>query len=141
MNLFRAWVHRCQQQCQGDDWTREAPSFGGRRWSIGSEKMIRYTCDLCKRELDPESDLRYVVKIEVFAAFDPPSAVDEEGDRDHLQEVQEMLERLEKIDDSHLSEDVYQQVRLDLCPECRRQFLKLLLKREAARSTYGFSNN
>ena len=104
--------------------------------------MIRYTCDLCKRELDPESDLRYVVKIEVFAAFDPPSGIDEEGDRDHLQEIQEMLERLASADDSQIGEEVYQQVRLDLCPECRRQFLKLLVsRREAARATYGFSNN
>ena len=104
--------------------------------------MIRYTCDLCKRELDPESDLRYVVKIEIFAAFDPPSCVDEEGDRDHLQEIQEMLERLENADDGQVSEDVYQQVRLDLCPECRRQFAKLLvLRREAARATSVFSNN
>jgi hypothetical protein len=53
-----------------------------------------------------------------------------------------MLERLASADDSQIGEEVYQQVRLDLCPECRRQFLKLLLsRREAARATYGFSNN
>ena len=33
--------------------------------------MIRYSCDLCKRDLNPDEELRYVVKIEVFAAFDP----------------------------------------------------------------------
>ena len=31
--------------------------------------MIRYTCDLCKRDLDPQNDLRYVVKIEMAAVF------------------------------------------------------------------------
>ena len=33
--------------------------------------MLRYRCDLCHRDLDPEEDLRYVVKMEVYAAFDP----------------------------------------------------------------------
>ena len=36
--------------------------------------MIRYSCDLCKRKLDSKNDLRYVVKMEVYAAFDPASA-------------------------------------------------------------------
>jgi len=45
--------------------------------------MIRFTCDLCKREIDPEEDLRYVVKIEIYASLDP--MVLEEDDRDHLQ--------------------------------------------------------
>ena len=54
--------------------------------------MIHYSCDCCKRVLDPE-DLRYVVKMEVYAAFDP-SAMDElDDDRDHLQEIQEILQR------------------------------------------------
>ena len=39
--------------------------------STRSRSMIRYSCDLCKRDLDPEDDLRYVVKMEVYAAFDP----------------------------------------------------------------------
>ena len=28
--------------------------------------MIRYSCDLCKRSLDSEHDLRYVVKMEIL---------------------------------------------------------------------------
>ena len=34
--------------------------------------MIRYACDCCKRELDPDMDVRYVVKLEVYPSFDPP---------------------------------------------------------------------
>ena len=86
--------------------------------------MIRYSCDLCKRDLDPEDDLRYVVKMEVYAAFDPAAANEDEDDRDHLQEIQDMLERLEDADDDQIGDDVYQQLRFDLCPECRKKFLK-----------------
>ena len=101
--------------------------------------MIRYSCDLCGRELDPESDLRYKVVVEVYAAFDPITTEDED-DRDHLQEVQEMIERLEDSQSEEISEDVYQQMRFDLCPECRRKFIKSPLGRKVAK-VCNFSQN
>lgn len=100
--------------------------------------MIRYVCDLCKRDLDPE-DLRYVVKMEVSAAMDPVS-IEEDGDRDHLQEIQEVLERLDDAEDDQIGDDVYQQLRFDLCPECRRKFLRNPLGRESL-SILDFSEN
>lgn len=92
--------------------------------------MIRYSCDMCKRDLDPEEDLRYVVKIEVYAAFDP--IVVEDDDRDHLEEIQDILERLEDDESEQIGDDVYEQMRFDLCPECRKKFLKNPLAREGA---------
>ena len=100
--------------------------------------MIRFTCDLCKREIDPEGDLRYVVKIEIYASLDP--MVLEEDDRDHLQEIQDILERSEDLDSDQIGDDVYQQLRFDLCPECRRRFLKNPLGRENAK-ILNFSEN
>ncbi len=102
--------------------------------------MIRYSCDLCKRDLDPEEDLHYVVKMEVYAAFDPTVADEEDDDRDHLQEIQDILERLEDTDNEQIGEEVYQQMRFDLCPECRKKFIKNPLGRETAK-VFGFSNN
>jgi len=101
--------------------------------------MIRYSCDLCKRDLDPAEDLRYVVKIEVYAAFDPV-ATEEEDDRDHLQEIQDILERRDDSESEYVGDDVYQQLRFDLCPECRRRFIKSPLGREAVKAV-GFSEN
>jgi hypothetical protein len=103
--------------------------------------MIRYSCDLCKRELDPEEDLRYVVKIEVYAAFDPTATCDDDNDRDHLQEIQDIIECLDDADDDQIGEDVYQQLRFDLCPECRKKFLQNPLARETAAKAFGFSSN
>jgi hypothetical protein len=102
--------------------------------------MIHYTCDLCRRDLDPDIDLRYVVKMEVYAAFDPSANDEEDDDRDHLQEIQDILERLEDADADRVGEDVYQQLRFDLCPECRKRFVKNPLGREAAKA-FGFSEN
>ena len=107
----------------------------------GAGIMIRYSCDLCKRELDPQDDLRYVVKMEVYAAFDPSTTDDgDESDRDHLEEIQDILERMEDSSNDQIGDDVYQQLRFDLCPECRRKFLKNPLGREAAKA-FGFSSN
>lgn len=103
--------------------------------------MIRYSCDVCKRNLNPESDLRYVVKMEIIAALDPEVSEDAE-DRDHLQEIQDILERMEDADDDRIGQDVYQQLRFDLCPECRRKFMRNPLGREAVKAkAVGFSKN
>lgn len=103
--------------------------------------MIRYSCDLCKREIDAEEDLRYVVKMEVYAAFDPAASDEEDDDdRDHLQEIQDILERLEDTESDQICDEVYQQLRFDLCPECRKKFIKNPLARETTR-VFGFSQN
>jgi hypothetical protein len=94
--------------------------------------MIHYTCDLCKRPLDPTRDLRYVVRIEISAAFDPV-VNEEEDDRDYLEEIQDMLEHLEHDPNTEISEEVYQELRFDLCPECRKRFCKNPLGKPAAK--------
>ena len=93
--------------------------------------MIHYSCDLCKRLIDAEDDLRYVVKIEVYAALDPVEVDTNGDDRDHLQEMQDILQRMEEEGSDEVGEDVYQQLRFDLCPECRKKFVKNPLGREA----------
>ena len=78
--------------------------------------MVHYSCDLCQRKLDPDEDIRYVVKIEISAAFDP-SVGNEEDDRDDLEEIQSLLEQLERNDADRIGEDVHQELHFDLCPE------------------------
>lgn len=102
--------------------------------------MIRYVCDLCKREMDPDEDLHYVVKMEIYAAFDPNVTQEQDDDRDHLQEIQDILERLEQSDSEQVGEDVYQKLRFDLCPECRKKFLRNPLGRETVKAL-DFSKN
>src|SRR5262245_42938059 len=98
--------------------------------------MLHYTCDLCKRELEAD-DLRYVVKFELFAALDPAESDELEDDRDHLLEVQDLLEGL---DDDRVGDDVYKQAQYDLCPQCARKVRRNPLGRDLAKQVE-FSSN
>jgi hypothetical protein len=100
--------------------------------------MVHHSCDLCKRLIDPEDDLRYVVKIEVYAALDPVD-VAADDDRDNLLEMHEILERMDDTESDAVGDDVYQTLRFDLCRDCRRRFLRNPLGRESKK--FNFSTN
>jgi len=102
--------------------------------------MIHYSCDRCKRNMNPDSDLRYVVKLEIHAAMDPADAEEIDDDRDYLLEIQDILERLEDEEDDAIGEDVYQKRRFDLCPDCFRAYSKNPLGREVP-AQISFSQN
>ena len=101
--------------------------------------MIHYTCDCCKRTIDPENELRYIVRLEVYASLDP---VEDEltSERDHLQEIQDILERLDDVHDDQLCDEVYHHTRYDLCAECRRHYVRNPLGRAVAQEL-NFSQN
>lgn len=101
--------------------------------------MIHYTCDCCKRTINVETEMRYVVRVEVYASLD---AIDDEleEERDHLQEIQEYLERMDDEQEQAIGDDVYSQTRYDLCSECRRQYVKNPLGRVGLESL-DFSQN
>lgn len=100
--------------------------------------MIHFTCDYCHRTIDPEHELRYVVRMEVYAALEAADA-DGENDRDHLEEIEDILARLADESDPQIGDDVYQHARYDLCGECRQKFLRNPLGRRSAE--FDFSNN
>jgi hypothetical protein len=106
----------------------------------GSLSMLHYSCDLCGKELLVEEDLRYVAKIEVYAAYDPLEITEEDLDEDHMEEISELLKNMEHMDEQELEDQVYKSFRFDLCPECQKKFLKDPLSREANRSI-DFSKN
>ena len=102
--------------------------------------MIHYSCDLCKRPLDPEDDLRYVVKMEVSVAFDSLVLNEPEADCDHLQDLDDIIEHMDDLSSDLIGEDVTQQLRFDLCPECRKKFLANPLGRKMTEK-FNFSKN
>ena len=83
--------------------------------------------------------MRYILRVEVYAALD---AVDDDfdDDRDHLAEIQDILEDLVDVESEQLGDDVYHQQRYDLCSECRQRYLKNPLA-QAAMQELGFSQN
>jgi hypothetical protein len=102
--------------------------------------MIHYSCDRCKRLIDPEVDLRYVVRLEVQAIMETLDVDDLDDERDHLLEIQEMLEQLDEGEGEQLADDFYQKHRYDICADCYREYLKNPLGREVPMRV-GFSDN
>ena len=102
--------------------------------------MIHYSCDRCKRVLDAEEDLRYVVKLEVEAAMEPLDLGDADEDRDHLLEIHEIIERLEDGESELVDDDVYQRRRYDLCCDCYQKFIQNPFGCETP-AQLGFSQN
>ena len=91
--------------------------------------MLHFTCDLCG---EPLGDRRYVVKLEVYPAYDPEEITEADLDVDHLQEVAELLDEMEltgqcPADNAALP----QSFRYDLCPSCHRRYAADPLNRNA----------
>jgi hypothetical protein len=101
--------------------------------------MIHFTCDCCKRRIDA-GEARYSVSIEVAAALDAPSDDEPEDDRDHLREVDEILEQLDDVVLEDAADDSPFERQFDLCAKCARRFLRNPLNREPSKQ-FNFSPN
>ena len=99
--------------------------------------MIHYSCDRCKRLIETDDELRYVVRFEVQANFGDEELFSQGAS--HLLEMDDLLEDAEPeqpaIDDEF---DGCQ--RFDLCSECYAAFRSDPLGRTSTRPV-GFSDN
>ena len=99
--------------------------------------MLHFSCDLCGQQLGLR---RFVVKLEVYAAFDPEEFDEEDLDADHLQEVSELIQEMEATGKGELDDFRSKNFRFDLCPHCHQKFLEDPLGRDALRRL-NFSEN
>jgi hypothetical protein len=81
-----------------------------------------------------------MVKIEIQAAMDPACEHEPDEDRDHLVEIDDILESTPDECEDEIGEDIYQRRRFDLCPQCYRKFVGNPLGRES-KPALGFSKN
>ena len=100
--------------------------------------MIHYTCDRCKRKIDTQTQLRYVVTIDVQTAEDENNQFDD--DIDQLSELHMELENLHEPIELDENAEPTDREQFDLCPDCHRQFAKNPLGRDPVLAI-GFSNN
>lgn len=141
-------VARCQTACSehASDITMEGSWATNNSSSlifsleVWTGVMIHYSCDRCKRAIEAEDSVRYVVKMEIEAAIEPSDQEFDDCDQDCLLEMDEVLDRIE---DELLDEDnsvIYQRKRFDLCADCYREFVKNPFGREKL-IPFGFSHN
>ncbi len=84
--------------------------------------MITHICDRCGSPIE-RNELRYVAKIEVYAAADLLEITAEDLLRDHTEELDRLLEQCERMSEDELMQDVHVQMHFDLCRACQRAFL------------------
>jgi hypothetical protein len=86
--------------------------------------MINFNCDMCGKPLLVQEDVRYVVKIEVFAAYDTMEITEEDIREDHSEEMCRLCEQMEHTNPEDAENAVYKTLQLDLCPDCQKIYLK-----------------
>ena len=103
--------------------------------------MQHFSCDWCGKEMLPDTDRRFIVKMEIYAAHDPAELTDDDLDDDHLESLSELLQQIEDAggDDEARNRPRVQKIRLDLCPGCHKRFLRDPLSKDSAK--FDFSEN
>jgi hypothetical protein len=81
-------------------------------------------CHMCGRRIE-EGKTPYIVRIEVFAAGDPPEKLlylDE--NKDFQEEIDKILEEISNTDPQELEDQVYKFFKFYLCRSCQREYIK-----------------
>lgn len=94
--------------------------------------MDGLTCDLCGKALLVDESVRYEVRIEVYAAYDPLELTPDDLTQDHGAEIRRLLARMEDMDPQELEDSVHKEFRFDLCRGCQRRYLRDPLRRGGA---------
>jgi hypothetical protein len=87
-------------------------------------QMIHFTCDMCGKTLLADEDTRYVVKIEVYSAYDPMEIGTDDFEADHSDEIRDLLAEMEDMEAEEVEDQVYKTFRFDLCQACHEAYLK-----------------
>jgi len=88
------------------------------------------SCDRCGTALLVDSDVRYVVNLEAFAAYDPLEITSADLERNFDDEYRALIDRIESIPAAELEEQVYARRTFDLCPQCHSDFMKDPIRRD-----------
>jgi hypothetical protein len=82
-----------------------------------------YLCDMCGIRIET-TELRYVLKMNIFAAYDTIKIEASDLERNYEEEIQKLIEKMEGMNPKELEEDVFKQYTFDLCRNCQQKFLK-----------------
>ncbi|MCO5165263.1 MAG: hypothetical protein M9894_02690 [Planctomycetes bacterium] len=87
--------------------------------------MSDLACDRCGRSLLVFEDVRYEVVIRVTAAYDPMELdLDDIARADVSAELERLAAAVGKKTAQELEDEVWKELRFDLCGRCQREFLK-----------------
>jgi hypothetical protein len=84
--------------------------------------MITHICDRCGRPIF-KGEIRYIARMELYAAPDPIEITLEDLMKDQREEMRKLIERTEGMTEDDLMQDVYVELKFDLCRACQRALL------------------
>ena len=84
--------------------------------------MITHFCDRCSQPIE-KGALRFVTKIQVYAAADRLEISAEDLRESHHQEILRLLRQCEGMTEEELMRDVFVEFEYDLCRRCQRAFI------------------
>jgi hypothetical protein len=100
--------------------------------------MVLISCDLCGKEMQPESSRYYVVRMEVVAKG-KNELTDDDLSEDNLEQVSQMLQNAEDDELGYEEVPAREVKKFELCPACRNKYVKDPLNRESY--SLDFSSN
>ncbi len=86
--------------------------------------MDGLVCDACGGTLLLDADVRYLVKIEGYAAYDPLELTRRDLQRDFDVEMKALMETLSSLGEAEAQDQVHRAFAFDLCPACWRKYIK-----------------
>lgn len=86
--------------------------------------MDGMSCDRCGKSLLVDSEVRYEVRIDVRAAYDPMELTAKDLAKDRAAEIAALKERLDRLSPAEAQDSVHRAFRFDLCPPCQRTYLE-----------------
>ncbi|HZN58232.1 MAG TPA: hypothetical protein VFD71_09180 [Planctomycetota bacterium] len=84
--------------------------------------MDGLVCDACGDALLADSDVRYVLEIRGYAAYDPLEITRQDLAGDLEGEMKKLLTELEATNEEDAESQVHRAWKLDLCPRCWRSY-------------------
>jgi hypothetical protein len=68
------------------------------------------------------NELRYVLQMSLFAAYDTLQIELTDLQKDYEDEIRDLVEKMREMDPKELEEDVVKQYSFDLCRRCQQKF-------------------
>jgi hypothetical protein len=93
-----------------------------RRLPANLVAMITHICDRCGKPIE-KGALRYIARIQVYAASEPLEITLDDLRRDHREETDTLLRQCAGMTEEELMRDVYVEFQFDLCRACQRAYL------------------
>ncbi len=81
-------------------------------------------CDSCGEPLLVEGNVRYVAKIEVYAAYDPLEITEQDFEEATEENMAHLIDQMRESSEKELQDQVYQSFHFDLCPRCRSLYVR-----------------